>query len=232
MGIINKYTMISALLLNSIIVSAQNYKIIQGHEYVDMGLSVNWATCNIGASSPEGYGDYFAWGETFSKSCYNIFTYSFTGENIYLDYTKYIGDIRANEQNKNDNKLELIDDVANVQWGKPWRIPTSNEIEELVNSCDWVLDERNGVKGCWAISRINGNKLFFPLAGQFKGDEFMGEGMVGKYWASEIDYSWCGSANELWLWYDDEYLKKLSVSVAVNTRETGISVRAVVDKRH
>ena len=62
MGIINKYTMISALLLNSIIVSAQNYKIIQGHEYVDMGLSVNWATCNIGASSPEGYGDYFAWG--------------------------------------------------------------------------------------------------------------------------------------------------------------------------
>lgn len=126
MGIVNKCALISALILNSIIVSGQNNKTIQGHECVDMGLSVNWSTCNIGASCPEGYGDYFAWGERFSKSCYNIYTiYSFTGENIYLVYTKYSGG-----KNKNDTKLGLLDDVANVQWGKPWRFHTGDEIEE------------------------------------------------------------------------------------------------------
>lgn len=225
MGVINKYVLISAILLSSIIVSGQNNKTVQGHEYVDMGLSVNWATCNIGASNSESYGDYFAWGEAFSKSCYNIYTYSFSGENIYIDYTKYSGG--KNKQ----NKLELIDDAANVQWGKPWRIPTTDEIEELVNSCDWVLDEKNGVKGCWAISKINGNRIFFPLAGQMQGDKLMGEGVIGKFWASEVDVDFCHSANELWLWYDDVYVKDLTVSASVGNRETGINVRAVVDKR-
>ena len=91
------------------------------HEAVDLGLSVKWATCNVGADTPEGYGDYFAWGETSPKSTYNASTYLWCNGSITA-LTKY---------NTVDNKivLDLADDAAHVIWGDSWRMPTNAELE-------------------------------------------------------------------------------------------------------
>lgn len=108
---------------------------IEGHDYVDLGLSVKWATCNIGASKPEGYGDYFAWGETEPKDRYESETYLWT-----------------------------LDDAANAQWGGSWRLPTKTEWDEILHKCFWRWTTLKGVKGYKVIAR-NGNWIFLPAAG-------------------------------------------------------------------
>lgn len=247
MGIISKYAFAIVFFGSVSIVNGQNIKSQAGHEYVDLGLSVNWATCNIGASSPEEFGGYFAWGETDTKSCYNDMTYKFSGETHSLtkfktidaqikamtDYTKYLGD--ENKEVLNDSKLDIIDDVANVQWGKPWRMPTFKEIKELVDSCDWIFEEKAGVMGCWAISKVNGNKIFFPLAGYFQDDMIEDVGKSGKYWSSELRPDMCFEAYQIWISYNDS-LSDLEGKSTVSPyeegyRENGRSVRAVVDKK-
>ena len=248
MGIIKTINIVSVLLLTSTIGSGQNNMNIQGHEYVDLGLSVYWATCNIGANDPESLGDYFAWGETYTKSCYNKMTYKFAGETLgatnlptidaeikaMVDYTKYLGN--ENKQTPNDVKLDIADDVANVQWGNPWRMPTKDEIEELVDSCDWVLDDIKGVIGYWAISKVNKNKIFFPLAGYIYDDVVTDVGKAGKYWASELRPDMCFEAYQIWISYEDDLAKmqkKPSIFLSDDGfREYGRCVRAVVDKKH
>ena len=132
------------------------------HAYVDFGLSVKWATCNIGASSPEEYGDYFAWGETEPKDVYVWSTYKWcNGSQNTL--TKYCTN---KEYGTVDNKitLELEDDAAHVNWGGEWRIPTKAELEELREKCTWMPAKINGVSGR-EITGPNGNKLFLPYSG-------------------------------------------------------------------
>lgn len=246
MGIKVKIFLISTFLTISLIVEGQSIQKIQGHEYVDLGLSVNWATCNIGSNSPEEFGDYFAWGETYTKSCYNEMTYKFAGETLgvknlptidaqikaLVDYTKYLGE--ENKQNPNDVKLDVMDDVANAQWGSSWRMPTMNEISELVDSCNWELDEIKGIKGYWAISKVNGNKIFFPLAGYIYDDVVSDVGKSGKYWASELRKDMCFEAYQIWLSYADdlaEMQKKSSVFLSDDGyRYNGRSVRAVCER--
>lgn len=246
MGIKIKLPLTSVFLMIFLIANGQSIQMIQGHEYVDLGLSVNWANCNIGSNNPEDFGDYFAWGETYTKSSYNKMTYKFAGETLgatnlptieakvkaLLDYTKYLGD--ENKQNPNDVKLDIEDDVASVQWGNLWRMPTMNEISELIDSCNWVFDDIKGIKGYWAVSKVNGNKIFFPLAGYIHDDIVSDVGKSGKYWASELRKDMCFEAYQIWISYDDEAAKmqkKSSVFLSDDGfRENGRSVRAVCEK--
>lgn len=243
---IKKTTAFAILLVLGCAVSfAQNTT--YGHEFVDLGLSVKWATCNIGGNSPEDYGEYFAWGETYPKSCYNKMTYKFAGETLgqkdlptleaqiksMVDYTKYLG--KENIINPDDVKLAPEDDVAQVKWGKEWRMPTIKEIEELVDSCNWIYGEVNAIKGYWAISKINGNKIFFPLAGYIYDDTLTDVGKSGKYWASELRKDMCFEAYQIWISHDDslkDMLNKTSVIVSDDGyREYGRTVRPVYTKK-
>ena len=127
--------------------------IINGHEAVDLGLSVRWATCNIGANNPEDFGDYFAWGETEPKDEYsreNYMFYDALNKRTHIDRGMVI------------SGTEL--DAARKLWGNDWRMPTQTEIEEFCDKCTGKWTNLNGVKGLLAIGR-NGNRIFLPAAG-------------------------------------------------------------------
>ena len=136
-----------------------------GHLYVDLALSVKWATCNVGATSPEAYGDYFAWGETTTKSSYTLSNYNYTS---------------------NPTTLPLSADAARVNWGGNWRMPTKAEQEELINNCNWEFTVRNGVNGYKVTSKINGNSIFIPSAGFRDGSNLNDAGSRGYYWTSSL----------------------------------------------
>ena len=137
-----------------------------GYGYVDLGLSVKWATCNVGANNPEDYGDYFAWGETTTKDTYNWSTYKYCNGDYDL-LTKYCNKSSYGNNGFTDNKtqLELSDDAARVNWGGAWRMPTGAELTELREQCTWTWTTQNGVYGRKVTSKTNGNSIFLPAAG-------------------------------------------------------------------
>lgn len=234
MGVRTKIILTISLLHVVSVVNGQNggtnYK---EQEFVDMGLSVFWATYNIGSDSPEGYGEYYAWGETYSKSSYNRMTYRYTNEVYnYISYTKYSGE--SDVIQSNESKLVLSDDVAHECWGDSWRLPTKSEINELINSCNWTFGELNGTYGCWAVSKLNGNQIFFPFAGYMLDNEVYDVGVSGKYWSSELRPDMCFEAYQLWLSHrntNESSEEILSVFLSDDGyREYGRTVRAVCDK--
>ena len=155
-----------------------------GYAYVDLGLSVKWATMNVGASSPEDYGDYFAWGETEPKTTYNWSTYKWcNGSSSTL--TKYNN---SSSYGIVDNKtqLELTDDAARANWGGSWRMPTDAEMTELRSNCTWTWTTQNGVNGYKVTSKSNGNSIFFPAAGSCSGSSLDYAGSYGLYWSSSL----------------------------------------------
>ena len=163
-----------------------------GHEYVDLGLSVKWATMNVGASSPEGYGDYFAWGETEPKDVYEMSTYKWCNGSA-TTLTKYN---TSSSYGTVDNKttLELSDDAARANWGGSWRMPTDAEMTELREQCTWSWTTQNGVNGYKVTSKSNGNSIFLPAAG-YRDDRSLDDaGSYGHYWSSSLNtspyYAW------------------------------------------
>lgn len=133
------------------------------YESVDMGLSVKWATCNVGAEVPEGYGIHFSWGETQPKEYYSWSNYKWC-EGNYNNLTKYNYD--SNYGYIDDKTtLELEDDAAYANWGRGWRMPTDAEMKELFYYCTWTWIDLNGVGGFQVTSNINGNSIFLPAAG-------------------------------------------------------------------
>ena len=151
-------------------------------EAVDLGLSVKWATCNVGASSPEEYGDYFSWGETCPKSDYSWSTYRWcNGSQTTL--TKYNTNSRWGIV---DNKtvLDLSDDAAHVNWGGSWRMPTAEEWTELQTQCSWEWTTINGVNGR-KVTGPNGNSIFLPASGARNSNM----GSSGFYWSSVVSLS-------------------------------------------
>ena len=139
-------------------------------KYVDLGLSVKWATCNLGAESPGEFGDYFAWGETKPKEIYDWSTYKYC-EGRENTLTKYCC---HTENGKVDDKivLELADDAAYVNLGKKWRIPTAEEWTELMENCVVIPFVYEGVQGIKLKSKINSNEIFIPCAGCKYGEEY------------------------------------------------------------
>ncbi len=142
-------------------------EVFEHHEYVDLGLpsGLKWATCNVGADSPEEYGDYYAWGETSTKSEY-------TEENS-LTYGESMSDIARN----------ITYDVARKEWGSSWRLPTKEEFDELVDNCEWIWTTQNGVLG-YKVTGTNGNSIFLPAAGVRIGPSLYDAGDYGRYWSS------------------------------------------------
>ena len=153
-----------------------------GMECVDLGLSVKWATCNIGASKPEGYGNYYAWGETATKDYYDWNTYKYGSDEDEL--TKYC---RDRDYGIVDNKttLEKGDDVAYTTLGGKWRMPTDAEWAELIKQCHWSWVTYSGVKG-YMVEATNGNSIFLPAAGYRYGSSFHNAGFGGYYWSSSL----------------------------------------------
>ena len=131
---------------------------------IDLGLSVKWGSCNIGAETPEAYGNYYAWGEVSTKE-----NYSWNGYKYYEPISKKITKYNASDKM---TILEANDDVATILLGNKWRIPTSAEMEELVKKCTWKWfeDEKSGYCGYW-ITGPNGNRIFLPAAGCINGNE-------------------------------------------------------------
>lgn len=165
-----------------------------GHEWVDLGLSVLWATCNLGADRQEDYGEYFAWGETTPKSSYNWSNYKWckgTDETL----VKYCPNSTYGYNGFVDDKtiLDPEDDAAHVNWGGSWRMPTQAEFGELSNSsnCTWTWVTMNGVSGYKVVSKkygYVGNYIFLPASG-VKWNSYYAEqtGSDGAYWSSSLD---------------------------------------------
>ncbi|MBE6319530.1 MAG: DUF1566 domain-containing protein [Bacteroidales bacterium] len=146
---------------------------------VDLGLSVKWASCNVGANSPEGYGDYFAWGEVIPKNKFSYAGY------LYRDNPKI---------------LPPHADAATVNWGGAWRMPTDAELTELREQCTWTWTSQNGVNGYKVTSKSNGNSIFLPAAGYRHDSSFDGAGWHGDYWSSSHN---AGRPNCAWGVYFD-----------------------------
>ena len=169
-----------------------------GHEWVDLGLSVKWATCNIGADSPEDYGDYFVWGETRPKSkyteaiCKTIKKQSFFTKLLNFGHS----DAYANVENLPDDISGNAQyDAASANWGGTWRMPTVAEFEELCNKCKWTWTSQGGHKG-YKVTGPNGNSIFLPATGwRYDADTYR-VGELGYYWSgtlcsSNSDYARC-----------------------------------------
>ena len=180
---------------------------IAGHYYVDLGLpsGVKWATCNVGASSPEDYGDYFAWGETSPKAEYSWENSVTNGEQM--------SDISGDAQY----------DAATANWGGSWRMPTKEQMEELVEHCEWEWTQVNGVNGAKVIGP-NGSCIFLPAAGFRDGSSFFHDGYDGFYWSSTpYDY-----------YYDLNYAYNLyfitgDEDVNLSYRYYGLTVRPITE---
>jgi hypothetical protein len=157
------------------------------HEYVDLGLSVKWATCNVGATNPEDYGDYFAWGEVEPKETYDWSTYVYCVDSTN-NLTKYCSQSDSGKDGFTDVKiiLEREDDAATVNWGNTWRIPTHEEFLELKENCTWKWVHQNGVNG-YEVTGTNGNSIFLPAGGYFIDEENRRVRTHGYYWANGLD---------------------------------------------
>ena len=191
-----------------------------GHEWVDLGLSVKWATCNVGASSPEGYGSYFAWGETSPKSEYTWANLKYCNDTAGDSFSKY----NQNQDGTKDNKtvLDLSDDAARANWGGSWRMPTIAEFQELIDKCTWTWTTVNGKNGYKVVSKSNGNSIFLPAAGCRDGTNLDRAGSDGYYWSSSLFESSSNSARYLYFYSDEHFTYKFSRS-----RIYGLSVRPV-----
>jgi conserved domain protein len=199
---------------------------VNGHKAVDLGLSVKWATCNVGANSPEEYGGYYAWGETEEKDYYDWSTYKYcNGSSNSL--TKYCTD---SDYGTADNKtvLDSEDDVAHVQWGGSWRMPTLLEFKELSSSnCIWTWTSKNEVNGFIVTSKTNGNSIFLPVTGYRQGGNIYNSGSYGYgyFWSASLSMTkeYGSKDASCLLFYGGRR------SVPHNTRSYGISVRPVTE---
>jgi len=206
-----------------------------GHEYVDLGLSVKWSTCNIDAIRPEDYGGYYAWGENYTKDNYYWTSYRFriSGNDVF--------EVKFNKYNKNkthgkiDNKtkLDLSDDVAHVKWGGSWRMPTKAEYDELLSSgvctLEWTI--QNGVNGLLITSNkygYEGNSIFLPAGGFRDKESLYNIGRYCTYWTSSLSTSNIENEDSATAWtvYYSEYTDSWNALIN-NHRYIGHTIRPV-----
>ena len=187
------------------------------YEWVDLGLSVKWATCNVGASSPEEYGNYYAWGETETKDYYS---------NETMTFRLNISELKSRGYIDSEGNLTSSYDAATANWGKEWRMPTRDEVKELIEKGIWTWQYLNGVKG-YKVTGPSGNSIFLPPAGYRGWDWSEDVGSDGGYWsstASEIKnvYGEISHDGSLLSFGDDYY------HISSHFRYYGRSVRPVL----
>ena len=197
-------------------------KILTGSEnsytWVDLGLSVKWATYNVGATKPEEYGDYFAWGETEPKDYYDWSTYKWCRRKDEK-LTKYCTESNYGTVD-NNTVLDSADDAATANWGGSWRMPTKAEQDELHNNCTWTWTTQNGVNGYKVTSNSNGNSIFLPAAGHRYQSSLYDAGSYGDYWSSSLKTNNPDGACSL-------YFNSSNVGGYYYSRNCGQSVRPV-----
>ncbi len=178
--------------------------IVNGHDWVDLGLpsGLKWATCNVGATAPEQYGDYYSWGEVETKTAYN----SNNCSTMYQQVDDFSGDPQY--------------DVARKKWGDAWRMPTKEEQEELLNNCTWELTTINGFSG-YKVTGPNGNSIFLPAAGYYYDTYVNFDGYYGGYWSSTPHED---TDSAYYLGFDDKEQRENAYY-----RSDGQSVRAVIE---
>ncbi|MBO4530094.1 MAG: hypothetical protein IK017_00025 [Paludibacteraceae bacterium] len=194
---------------------------IGNYAYVDLGLSVKWATYNVGATRPTGYGSYFAWGETEEKTSYMESNYKWC-KTVHNRMLKYCLDTWSDAYD-NKSVLEAEDDAATVNWGGSWRTPTFEEQKELLDGCTWefVSDFNNrGVNGVVGTSKKNGNTIFLPASGYFERSNLTSLSDVGVYWSASLS----STLNVKLLGF---FVKYNEIQDYLQFRETGAPVRAV-----
>ncbi len=212
---------------------------LEGHEYVDLDLPSKtlWATCNVGASSPEGYGDYFAWGETEQKEIeegeeapeYNWNTYQHcNGSNKKL--TKYCTQSSYGNNGFTDGLTSLLpgDDAARVKWGGVWQMPSNSQIEELLDESNTsvVWSTLNNVNGLLITSKHNGKSIFLPAAGHRNWSNLISAGSNGSYWTQSLsDESDPSSAAALF--FRNSNVAYYLAHLDKDARSDGFSVRPV-----
>ena len=216
------------------------------HEYVDLGLPSGtlWATCNVGAESPEEYGDYFAWGEVVPKDKYLWSNYKWAHwvydtisdhfykilEETWFKY--YVRNWTGSGYVKGDGKMELEpeDDAAYVNWGSRWRMPTLEQLQELLDKCQWQWTQMNGLNG-QLVTGPNGKSIFLPAAGGHVDYQFNG-GVCAYYWSRTL----C-SPEKLRIEASDQkhayllFLDRWDSEVWYDSRYDGNTVRAVRARR-
>ena len=219
--------LLAALLCGAWCATAQTTE--KGHEYVDLGLpsGLKWATCNVGATTPEKYGKHFAWGETEPRTIYDGNTYKWGTATYDEEYewwdletlTKYN---TSSDYGTVDNKtvLDLADDAARANWGGAWRTPTDEEWTELRENCTWTWTTLNGVDG-YEVKGANGNSIFLPAAGYRDGFYSYYAGYYGYYWSSSLR---AGNPDDAW----GVYFGSDDVSRSSDGRCCGRSVRPVL----
>lgn len=173
---------------------------INHHGYIDLGLpsGVKWATCNVGASSPSDYGNYYAWGETTTKDIYTVKTCKTWG--------KTLGDISGNPEY----------DAAQANWGGSWRLPSKAELKELESKCTWTWTTQGGYK----VTGPNGKSIFLPATGWHNGSSLINAGDYGYFLSSSPRES--GTQLAYNLFFNSGYR-----TVGWDYRDHGFSVRPV-----
>ncbi len=216
---------LSLALVATLCASAES---VDGFDYVDLGLpsGLLWATCNIGADSPEENGDYFAWGAVQSGSATTDVPFRVNDDT----WTKY---------NATDGftTLEFVNDAARIKWGGSWRMPTKAEMQELLENCDAADKTVNEVTVCELTSQKNGKTILMPLAGCYDDGTQSLRGYAGEFWTSTLNTS---DSNSKGAWggvvmsaKGRKYATLLGYpvqGVMPNTRTTWMSIRPVHDK--
>ena len=200
-----------------------------GHNWVDLGLSVKWATCNVGATTPNQGGNYYAWGETSTKTDYEVDSYKYYYENPSTHYSKITKYCPSNKDeywkgSRPDNivRLELSDDAANVNWGGGWRTPTKDEWAELISKCSYVWSTYNGMQG-YFITGPNGKNIFIPAAGYIFIEGVSSYGTYANYWSSSLYLDYPYDA------YEVSFSASSPIRVGYSNRCDGYTVRPVLD---
>lgn len=170
-------------------ISNNSQKRLVPSKAIDLGLTsgTKWAEWNIGSSSPEDCGYYYAWGETNVKTKYTKFNHKHPKGGSDKN-----GIINLNKQN----------DIATIMWGDGWSIPSSDQIYELTRECSWKKSSRNGHKG-YIVTGRNGNSIFIPCAGYYERTKRIGLGGYGLYWSSQGGEECCSSDDSGWAYVMD-----------------------------
>lgn len=212
------YNGIASEKTDGFILGTGEYEIASAARAVDLGFSAKWADRNLGATAPEAYGGYYAWGEIVAKNDYSWSTYKWYN-NSTRTLTKYI-DFR----DESTRILFSSDDAARVDWGGNWRMPTLEEYRELFDKCTFTMQTQKGVRGC-LVTGPNGNNIFLPASGRVVGSGFFdGKGFNYSYWMNVASPSVEGRNARRFYNNDNNIFLKNDAS-----RSTGMPIRPVVE---